>query len=113
MSDLKNQIFALLKKCPNYTGTHQIHYYTDSTVYIITLTTKFETQKDVPDYSAIITISKESGQYDKTVKLTEKEYMDIKWTIEEWTNYLKEKAFEDFAKFAESEPNTMDDLLND
>lgn len=113
MSDLKNQIFALLKKCPDFTGTHQIHYYTDSTAYIIVLASKSETQEDVPNYSAIITINKESGQYHKTVELTEKEYMDIKWTIEEWANYLKEKAFEDFAKFAESEPNTMDDLLND
>lgn len=113
MSDLKNQIFALLKKCPDSTGTHQIHYYTDSTVYVITLTTKFGTQEDVPDYSAIVTISKESGQYHKTVELTEKEYMDIKWTIEEWAKDLEEKAFEDFAKFAEREPNSMDDLLND
>ena len=113
MSDLKNQIFTLLKKCPDATRTHQIHYYTDSTVYVITLVSKFGIQENVSDYSAIITISTESGQYQKTVELTEKEYMDLKWTIEEWDKELKEKAFEDFAKFAERDPNSMDDLLND
>lgn len=113
MGNLKNQIFTLLKKCPSSTGTHQIHYYTDSVVYIVVLSSKFGTQKDVPDYSAIVTINSENGQYQKTVELTEKEYMDIKWTIEEWHEVLEVKAFDDFAKFAESEPNSMDDLLND
>lgn len=111
MGNLKNQIFTLLKKCPSFTRTNQIHYYTDSIVYAVALYPKFK--QEGLDYCAIITISSENGQYQKTVELTEKEYMDIKWTIEEWHEVLEVKAFDDFAKFAESEPNSMDDLLND
>ena len=113
MSDLKNQIFTLLKKCPSAASDRQIHYYTDSAAYTISLVSNFGAQEGVPDCYAIITISTENDQYQKNVELTEKEYMDLKWTIEEWDKELKEKAFEDFAKFAESEPNSMDDLLND
>ena len=113
MNDLKNQIFALLKKCPNAARDRQIHYYTDSVAYTISLISNFGTQENVPDCYAIITISTENDQYQKNVELTEKEYMDLKWTIEEWDKELKEKAFDDFVKFAESEPNSMDDLLDD
>lgn len=113
MSDLKNQIFTLLKKCPNAAGDLRIHYYTDSVAYTVSLISNSVMQKGVSDCYAIITISTENDQYQKNIELTEKEYMDLKWTIEEWDKELKEKAFEDFAKFAESEPNSMDDLLND
>ena len=110
MSDLKNQVFALLKKCPERAniGKHfaEIAYCTeDNGTYVLTLKSEEEYEIQVAIYTCNV--------FSKTISLTEKEYMDIKWTIEEWRKVLEEKAFEDFAKFAESEPNSMDDLLND
>ena len=114
MSDLKNQIFTLLKKRPDSAGASSsviaVAYDLNKPVsYSISLF------KDVKDkqYSVSIRINEEFNTYIKNIELTEKEYMDVKWTIEEWIKDLEEKAFEDFAKFAESEPNSMDDLLND
>lgn len=111
MSDLKNQIFTLLKKCPervnfNEHVTEVAYYPEDNSTYILTLKSEegYKIQVSIYDYANV---------FSKTIPLTEKEYMDIKWAIEEWRNLLEEKAFEDFAKFAESEPNSMDDLLND
>ena len=114
MSDLKNQIFTLLKKRPDSAGGSSrviaVAYDLNKPVsYSISL---FKDVKEKP-YSVSIRISEEFNTYNKDIELTEKEYMDIKWTIEEWIKDLEEKAFEDFAKFAESEPNSMDDLLND
>lgn len=114
MSDLKNQIFALLKKRPDSAGASNLvvavaYDLNKPTSYSISL---FKDIKDKP-YSVNIRINEEFNTYIKDVELTEKEYMDIKWTIEEWIKDLEQKAFEDFAKFAESEPNSMDDLLND
>lgn len=111
MSDLKNQIFALLKKCPKRASTNEhvieIAYYPEeNSTYILTL-------KSEEEYKIKVSIYDYPNVFSKTIPLTEKEYMDIKWTIEEWQKVLEEKAFEDFAKFAESEPNSMDDLLND
>ena len=113
MSDLKNQIFALLKKRPDSAGVYGsivgiVYHLNNFTSYSINL---LDT-KNKP-YSVSIRINEEFNTYIKDIELTEKEYMDIKWSIEEWANDLKEKAFEEFAKFAESEPNSMDDLLND
>ena len=111
MSDLKNQIFALLKKCPERANiseyvTEIAYYPEDNSTYILTL-------KSEVGYKIQVSIYNYDNVFSKTVPLTEKEYMDIKWSVEEWREVLEEKAFEDFAKFAESEPNSMDDLLND
>lgn len=111
MSDLKNQIFTLLKRCPgraNISGyvTEIAYYPEDNSIYILTL-------KSEEGYQIQVSIYNYANVFSKTVSLTEKEYMDIKWAIEEWREVLEEKAFDDFAKFAESEPNSMDDLLND
>ena len=111
MSDLKNQIFTLLKKCPERTNvsehvTEIAYYPEDDTTYMLTL-------KSEDGYKIKVSIYDYPNVFSETIPLTEKEYMDIKWTIEEWDKELKEKAFADFAKFAESEPNSMDDLLND
>ena len=111
MSDLKNQIFTLLKKRPervniNEHVTEIAYYPEEDSTYMLTLKSKeeYKIQVSIYDYPNV---------FSKIISLTEKEYMDIKWTIEEWQKVLEEKAFEDFTKFAESEPNSMDDLLND
>ena len=49
----------------------------------------------------------------RTIELTEKEYMDLKWSIEAWKEQMEEQDLEEFKDFAESEPGTMDDLLHD
>ena len=111
MEDLKNQIFALLKKCPEHVNANkhvtEIAYYPeDNRTYMLTL-------KSEEEYKIKVSIYNYPNVFSKTISLTEKEYMDIKWSIEEWQNVLEEKAFEDFTKFTENEPNSMDDLLND
>ncbi len=114
MSDLKNQIFALLKKRPDSAGASNsvvsIGYDLNKSIwYCISL---FKDVKDKP-YSVNVRINGDFNTYIRDIELTEKEYMDMKWTIEEWARDLEEKAFEDFAKFAERDPNSMDDLLDD
>ena len=113
MNDLKNQIFALLKKRPYWARPLRIHYYKDLVSYDVTLHKKLGEQEDVPGYSAYFVISTDAGMYDKNIELTEKEFMDMKWTIDEWHRTLEAKAFEEFRDFVESEPNSMDDLLKD
>ena len=47
-------------------------------------------------------------------ELTEKEYMEIKWKIEEWANNLNTYALNKFAEYVNSFPkNPMDALLDD
>lgn len=110
MSDLKNQIFTLLKKCPNEiylspeSNDFVVSYYNNGNVYDLNFI-----------YSkTLVTIGISNGtEYIKQVEVTEKEYMELKWTAEEWSKVLEEKAFEEFKEFAEMEPSSMDDLLND
>lgn len=111
MSDLKNQIFTLLKKSPDYVFIVEnlieaTYYNTDFITYKIQL---IPGEKDILS----LYIYSSSNTFNKRVELTEKEFMDIKWKIEDWKKELEIKALEDFAKFSESEPNSMDDLLND
>ena len=114
MSDFKNQIFTLLKKCPDSaTNGREVQYHNDQMYYSLVLNKKQGTQPDVPDFSASLTIYTEFGRYFKSIELTEKEFMDLKWAIDDWRKVLEEKAFEGFREFAESEPNSMDELLND
>lgn len=118
MSDLKSQIFSLLKKCPTSAsswdnGSLVLYRTGDGQEYHIeTYKRKDYHPKDHPDFSATITI--ENERFDcETIPLTEKEFMDFKWKTEEWEKILHEKAFEAFKEFAESDPTSMDDLLND
>ena len=114
MSDFKNQIFTLLKKCPDSaTNGHEIQYHNDKIYYSLILNKKQGTQPDILDFSVSLTIFTEFGRYFKSIELTEKEFMDLKWAIDDWHNVLEAKAFEEFKDFAESKPNSMDDLLND
>lgn len=114
MSDLKNQILALLKKCPDSAVEGcEIQYHNNTCYYSIVLNKKHGILEDVPDFSVSLTIYTEFGRYFKSIELTEKEFMDLKWTIEEWNKVLEDKAFEEFKDFAENEPNSMDDLLKD
>lgn len=112
MSDLKNQIFTLLKKCPkdvyisSETNNVSATYYNDHNSIFYGINLIYSDRAIYFDISS-------NMSYTRKIDVTEKEYMELKWTIEEWAKILEEKAFEDFKEFAETEPNSMDDLLND
>lgn len=112
MCDLKNQIFALLKKCPNRADFNNVTYYKDdATTYNIVLY-QFK-QGNVPNYIVDLNIYSRYGTHIEQASITEKEYMELKWQIEDWTEVIKNKILGEFKEFTESEPNSMDDLLND
>ena len=112
MCDLKSQIFALLKKCPNNISFNSATYYKDdNTTYVVSLH-QF-TKSDTYEYVVNLDIYSGWIALNKHISVTEKEYMDLKWTIEDWDSVLKNKTFAEFKEFTESEPNSMDDLLND
>lgn len=118
MSDLKSQLFSLIKKCPNNASTWDDGSYlsykaSDEVEYSIqTLKKKPGYPEDYPDFTASINIEKDTF-VSETIALTEKEFMDIKWKTEEWESVLHAKALEAFKEFAESNQTSMDDLLND
>lgn len=111
MSDLKNQIFALLKKCPThaytYSETGHVGYSSDNSSFDL------ELAKNEGCLGVYLTIHSGFNCFSKFISLDEKEYMTIKWKIENWESELEAKAFEEFKDFVEAEPSSMDDLLND
>ena len=116
MSDLKNQIFALLKKCPDYICRieNKVDNFTEVTYYNGEfITYKLHLSPTNAPFVVTLMIYSNSNVFKKDILFTEKEFMEIKWKIEEWGNELETKAFNVFKEFAESEPNSMDDLLND
>lgn len=112
MSDLKNQIFALLEKCPDYTTTI-IDDFIEATYYNGEFITYRVHVSFKPTPMVTLSIYFNSSVFKKEVSVTEKEFMDIKWKIEAWTREIEAKALDTFKEFAEKEPNSMDDLLND
>ena len=118
MSDLKSCIFSLIKKCPDIASTWDDGSYLgykgpNEVEYCIQTNKKRDFHpEDYPDFVAEINIEKETAIFE-TVPLTEKEFMEIKWKTQEWEKVLREKALDAFKEFAESDPTSMDDLLND
>lgn len=112
MSDLKNQILALLEKCPDYTTTiiddliEATYYNGEFITYRVHVSFK-------PNPTVALFIYFNSSTYRKEISVTEKEFMDIKWKIEAWAKEIEAKALDTFKEFAEKEPSSMDDLLND
>ena len=115
MSDLKNQVFALLKKRPTMACvTNQIvqatYHPNESTRYDISL---FKDSFNKP-YMMNVLINENLGTFAKNVEITEKEFMELKWIVDDWAATIKSEVFERFKDFAEpAEPTAMDDLLND
>lgn len=112
MSDFKNQIFALLEKCPDYTTTI-IDDFIEATYYNGEFITYRVHVSFKPYRTVTLFIYFNSSVCRKEISVTEKEFMDIKWKIEAWTKELEAKALDTFKEFAEKEPSSMDDLLND
>lgn len=71
----------------------------------------------------------DTSEYDKTYSIylfdtsnetqfseevSERDYMEIKWAIEEWRKILHEDAFDEFEEFVNEVPDQgMDELLHD
>jgi len=121
MSDLKTQIFSVIKKRPHSICTsfdaYEVAYVNDNSEYII-----YPTKcNNGTSFVCTLRVSKRCNNdtlpfADETIRkveLTEKEYMDLKWAIEAWKEQIEEQDLEEFKDFAESEPGTMDDLLHD
>lgn len=119
MSDLKTQIFSVIKKRPcsiaTRFGGYQLGYINDNVAYVVGIDRhdgQFVCTLDVnKDLDKEPLMFKDSTF--RKVELTEKEYMDLKWSIEAWREQIEEQDLEEFKDFAESEPGTMDDLLHD
>jgi hypothetical protein len=108
MSDLKNQIFSLIKKIPNRVSENLTTIYVTEKLRIILWI------KD--DYNVEISISDKKGSEQvvyKYLELSEKEYMELKWKLEDWKKYLDNQLLDAFEEFADTDPESMDDLLND
>lgn len=125
MSDLKSQIFTLLKKCPKSTelwkNSCRITYKNGESIYVVHLSrpqdeeipfADFEPQEHY-EFQMDIYLNSGGKHFCQKIELTEKEYMEIKWAIEEWTTVLKTAILDEFKEFVETEPSSMDDLLND
>lgn len=111
MEELKTLIKKLLSKAPMYTAFVDNYCYT---VEYIHEDTKYYINLYKESYTAKLKIEKKDiNARCFTVKLTEKEYMEFKWTIEEWDKYLYTKYFNEFKDFVEIETaKSMDALLN-
>lgn len=111
MDDLKNLIFTLLEKCPQYAVTHDdggtvMYSPRENATFNLNLTSYDE-------YLLRITIYAGPNVFSEEVPLTEREFMELKWKFEDWQKELKAKALDEFRELAKSEPKSMDDLLKD
>ena len=113
MDDLKNKVFTLLKKCPVYADSigdyTSAHYYGSENIkYEISLL------KRDSKHFVVIMIDDSFAFHDKEIEITEKEYMEIKWTVEKWHKVIYETAFERFIDFVEPPVTSeMENLLKD
>lgn len=113
MSDLKNQVFRLFEKRPieaqiAETGGSLRYCVTDSLYYSINVIAS-----DNSKFAIGVEIWTDYAHYERYVEISEKEFMNLKWKIEDWQSILEQEAFDKFEEFANIEPGTMDDLLND
>lgn len=111
MDDLKNLIFALLEKCPQYAVAYDnggtVSYFPrDDHFYNLNLVSNDE-------YLLKLTMFCGPSVFSEEISLTEREFMELKWKFEDWQKELKAKALDEFRELAKSEPKSMDDLLKD
>jgi hypothetical protein len=90
------------------------NYRNDSKEYSVNLINKQSYHpEDTPEFFIELYIDDGNQNFYREIPLTEKEYMELKWIIEEWCTVLELRAFDAFKEFCELEPGSMDDLLND
>lgn len=116
---MKKEIISLVKKLLKRIPTNvpsgpfdscSITYNNDDFTFYIDLYTNIDSK-----YMLSLHINNHNiSQYnDYQFEIGEKDYMEIKWKIEEWSNYLKEQAFNKFKEFIEEDDTQIDDLLDD
>ena len=110
MKEIKNLVTKLLQVSPSLVAIDNsggcATYYSNNTTYSI-----FLYKND--DYNLSLSIDSGRGYYEYSSKLTEKEFMELKWTIEKWSDDIENKTFDEFRDFVNSNANPADDLLND
>lgn len=103
MEEIKNLIFKLLKKKPDWI----------STIY------ENEIEANYNDINLAI-YNYDCFKYQLRINkfcfagdLSEREFMEMKWKLSDWRDVLEKEAISKLAEFVDSPNNTMDDLLND
>ena len=103
MEEIKNLIFKLLKKKPDWISTideKEIDVnYNDISLSIYNYN-GFEYQLRINNFCF-------------TDELSEREFMEMKWKLSDWRDVLEKEAISKLSEFVDSPNGTMDDLLND
>lgn len=116
MDDLKKFVKKLIfsSKVPTYVASDSnsegavISYVKNDMRFSVNIIKKMES------YECFLYIfGSENQTLIKEVELSEKEYMELKWQIENWLDLINDSLYNQFKEFAESEDSSMDDLLND
>ena len=118
MTDLLTLIKKLLKQVPNritscvFDDSNDAEYLCDNLKYSIRYSC-YNTQ-----YFIHLNIARTEPYWfilhEAQIEVSEKDYMETKWKIEEWKNYLEEQYLNQFEEFVDSfSDNSMDSLLNE
>ena len=119
MDELKTLIKKLLNQVPNriepiFDDVDSIIYEYNGKEYTISLFRDFDGPNSyrIALYTDVISTYRQLKTF--YIDISEKEYMEIKWKIEEWNDYLTNQQMDQFKEFVESfSNNSMDELLND
>lgn len=118
---LKTIVFHLLKKPAFNKCQDDLEHYSLYWTFALNSDNPFkkyigvtwpEFQKDENNWQMKIYIA-ESYRITQTIKLSEKEAMEIKWQLDDIADSLDEKLWNDVADFALEENGTQDELLDD
>lgn len=111
--ELLNLIKKLLKKRPSSFGGFvfdetSLLYENGESTYIIDFNA-------VNGYVITLSIDNAITHYCNhySIDVDEKDYMEIKWTMQNWRSVFEESEFNTFKEFAETDDTQMEDLLND
>lgn len=116
MTDLLTLIKKLLNHVPNRMDVNPFidggaEYFYENLSY------RIDYWKSQDEYILCLNITERHPYFhlsEKTIKVSEKDYMEIKWKCEEWSKYLEEQQLNQFEEFVNGfENNSMDELLND
>lgn len=114
MEELKTLVRRLLGTEPTYVLKGPF----DDYIYVYYINGKYKYSIHLEVNNTIILDVFENNPYQWlntfTIEATEREYMEIKWEIEELKKLSDEKQIEGFKEFVDGlSKNTMDELLNE
>ena len=119
MSEIKSLAKRLLKKKPNVVTTEggymaydvlTLAGYNNKDIYY---TISLKKPDIVGGFKLAIDINSEDLSYSYVCDLTEQEFMEAKWQIEEWDEHLRNDLFDTLRDFVHVGNDPADDLLND